>query len=95
MGKQDVWRMHSRMVDGLIEQYQQPPDEMVLDIDDWDDPTHGQQQLSCFHGYYGHSSNALYAAAKLFSAQNDFVNSLPLASAQYQRTMPDTTNPMV
>ena len=24
-----------------------------LDIDGWADPTHGQQQLSCFHGYYG------------------------------------------
>jgi len=25
---------------------------MVLDIDSTDDPTHGQPQLSCFHGYY-------------------------------------------
>lgn len=41
------------MVDGFIEQYQQAPKQIVLDIDGWDDPTHGQQQLSCFHGYYG------------------------------------------
>ncbi len=26
----------------------------MLDIDGWDDPTHGHQQLSLFHGYYGH-----------------------------------------
>jgi hypothetical protein len=28
------------------------PDVIVLDIDSTDDPTHGQQQLSFFHGYY-------------------------------------------
>lgn len=54
VGKREVARMRSRMVDGFIAQYHQVPDEIVLDIDGWDDPTHGQQQLSCFHGYYGH-----------------------------------------
>ncbi len=28
------------------------PEVLVLDIDSTDDPTHGQQQLSGFHGYY-------------------------------------------
>ena len=28
------------------------PDVIILDIDSTDDPTHGQPQLSCFHGYY-------------------------------------------
>lgn len=28
------------------------PDVIVWDIDSTDDPTHGQQQLSGFHGYY-------------------------------------------
>ena len=30
----------------------EPPAVIVLDIDSTDDPTHGQQQLSFFHGYY-------------------------------------------
>jgi len=51
--KPEVAKMRSRMVDGFIAGYQQPPAEIVLDIDGWADPTHGQQQLSCFHGYYG------------------------------------------
>ncbi len=55
VGKCEVSRMRRRMVDGFIGQYRQPPDEIVLDIDGWDAPTHGQQQLSCFHGYYGQS----------------------------------------
>jgi hypothetical protein len=53
VSKPEVSRMRSRMVDAFIGQYSQAPKEIVLDIDGWDDPTHGQQQLSCFHGYYG------------------------------------------
>lgn len=40
-------------VDRFIDSYAQPPKHIVLDIDGWDDPTHGQQQLSLFHGYFG------------------------------------------
>jgi hypothetical protein len=29
-----------------------PPASVILDIDPSDDPTHGQQVLSCFHGYF-------------------------------------------
>ena len=29
-------------------------DELILDVDSTDDPCHGQQQLSFFHGRYGH-----------------------------------------
>lgn len=55
VGKQEVSKIRSRLVDGFIRQYQRAPGEIVLDIDGWDDPTHGQQQLSCFHGYYEQS----------------------------------------
>ena len=30
-----------------------PPREIVLDFDATDDPTHGQQELEFYHGYYG------------------------------------------
>jgi hypothetical protein len=53
VGKAEVCAMRSRMVDGFINRYKSAPEEIVLDIDGWDDPTHGNQQLSCFHGYYG------------------------------------------
>jgi Transposase DDE domain group 1 len=43
----------SRMVECFITRYKQAPKQIVLDIDGWDDPTHGEQQLSFFHGYYG------------------------------------------
>ena len=53
VSKREVAAMRSCMVQGFIDRYEVAPDEIVLDIDGWDDPTHGQQQLSCFHGYYG------------------------------------------
>ena len=30
----------------------QPPTEIILDVDATDDPTHGQQTLSAYHGYF-------------------------------------------
>jgi hypothetical protein len=53
ISKREVARMRSQLVEGFIQRYQVAPAEIVLDIDGWDDPTHGEQQLSCFHGYYG------------------------------------------
>jgi hypothetical protein len=53
VGKAELARMRSRIVDGFINSYKVPPQQIVLDIDGWADPTHGQQQLSFFHGYYG------------------------------------------
>jgi hypothetical protein len=53
VSKREVAAMRAHLVQGFIDRYEVAPDEIVLDIDGWDDPTHGQQQLSCFHGYYG------------------------------------------
>jgi len=53
VSKREVGAMRSRMVEGFIHRYSVAPPEIVLDIDGWDDPTHGHQQLSCFHGDFG------------------------------------------
>ena len=39
-------------VERFISSYEKAPEDIVLDIDGWDDPTYGNQQLSFFHGYY-------------------------------------------
>jgi len=52
VNKREVSAMRRRLVEQFINRYQVAPKEIVLDIDGWDDPTHGQQQLSCFHGYF-------------------------------------------
>jgi len=53
VSKREVSKMRGAVIERFIESYPQAPEEIVLDIDGWDDPTHGHQQLSCFHGYYG------------------------------------------
>ena len=53
VSKREVAKMRSEMVEGFIHRYQEAPQEIVLDINGWDAPTHGEQQLSFFHGYYG------------------------------------------
>jgi hypothetical protein len=40
------------LVDLFIQSFDQPPRHLTLDIDAFDDPAHGQQQLIMFHGYY-------------------------------------------
>ena len=40
------------LLDQFIASFDKPPRQLTLDIDPFDDPTHGQQQLTFFHGYY-------------------------------------------
>ena len=50
----DFSAMDALLVDQFLESYDTPPQEIVLDVDATDDPLHGQQEGSFFHGYYGH-----------------------------------------
>ena len=51
-GRRRCGRCCCEMEEQYVRSFTAPPDVIVLDIDSTDDPTHGQQQLSCFHGYY-------------------------------------------
>lgn len=52
--QQESKRIRRFFVDKFIQNYPKDPEQIVLDIDGWDAYTHGHQQLSLFHGYYGH-----------------------------------------
>lgn len=45
-------RLRDVMIDQFIASFATPPMELTLDLDAVDDPTHGEQQLSLFHGYF-------------------------------------------
>ncbi len=70
-----------REIKGLLEQFEQrwiaqlaaDTEVVVLDIDTTDDPTHGEQQLSFFHGYYDHH---IYHPLLLFDAQGELVSAI-------------------
>lgn len=40
------------LVDVFVRTRPAPPAEIIIDLDPTDDPTHGQQQLTFWHGYY-------------------------------------------
>ena len=51
LSRTDLYRAAQVLVDLFVAQTRSPQ-RIVLDIDATDDPTHGQQQLTYFHGYY-------------------------------------------
>ncbi len=46
--------MDRLFTDLFIESYEQPPQQIALDVDATDDPVHGTQEDRFFHGYYRH-----------------------------------------
>lgn len=52
----DAWNLYDLLIDFeqfYVDSLDPSEQAIILDIDTSDDPTHGQQQLSFFHGYYG------------------------------------------
>lgn len=57
-------------LDQFIASFDKPPTHLTLDVDLFDDPTHGQQQLTFFHGFYGQYQ---YLPRVITCAENDLV----------------------
>jgi hypothetical protein len=68
-------RLRQEFVDQFIASYAVPPATVTLDLDAVDDPTHGSQQLSLFHGFYEQHQ---YLPLVITSAENDQFVSLSL-----------------
>ena len=63
-------RLRDVFIDQFIASFDTPPTRITLDIDPFDDPTHGQQQLTFFHGYY---KQYQYLPRVITCAENDLV----------------------
>jgi hypothetical protein len=48
----DLYRIAKAFLDCFIDSYETPPEGIIIDIDDTEDPTHGHQQLSLFNAYH-------------------------------------------
>jgi hypothetical protein len=53
LSKTELFRIGDAFIDTFIDSYSEPPEGIILDIDDTDDITHGRQQLSLFNAYHG------------------------------------------
>ena len=49
----DLWILRDVLMDVFIQSFAEPPRHLTLDLDAFDDSTHGHQQLTLFHGFYG------------------------------------------
>lgn len=50
--RSDLYRMARALVDTFLASYASAPEAILLDIDDTDDPTHGEQQSTLFNAHY-------------------------------------------
>jgi hypothetical protein len=69
----ELYRFSETLVDLYLETHPGPRKVVVIDLDGTDDPTHGRQQLSFFHGYSG---EYMYHPLLVFDGQDGF----PLAA---------------
>lgn len=61
-------KLRDVFIDQFIASFDKPPSHLTFDIDTFDDPTHGQQQLTFFHGYY---EQYQYQPRLITCAEND------------------------
>ncbi len=47
----DLFRLREWMVDQFLDSFKTPPTRLTFDLDGFDDPSHGNQQLTLFDGY--------------------------------------------
>ena len=66
----DLLRLEEWFIGRFVDSFDEPPSEVTLDVDVFDDPTHGAQQLTLFHGYYRQSQ---YLVRVITCAENDRV----------------------
>jgi Transposase DDE domain group 1 len=65
-----LWRLQDVFLDEFIASFDEPPARLTFDIDVFDDPVHGGQQLTFFHGYY---DQCQYLPRVMTCADNDQV----------------------
>jgi hypothetical protein len=66
----DLLRLEDWYIQRFVDSFGEPPTEITLDIDVFDDPAHGQQQLILFHGFYRQYQ---YLVRAITCAENDMV----------------------
>lgn len=66
-GFRTLYRIAMGMMDLFCDSYAHAPDQIILDIDDTDDPVHGQQELALFNA---HHDNYCFQPIKIFEANS-------------------------
>ena len=70
IGPPSLFNLRDVFIDQFIARFDKPPTHLTFDVDCFDDPVHGQQQLTFFHGYYDQYQ---YLPRVITCAENDQV----------------------
>jgi len=70
IGPKSLFGLRDVLIDQFIASFDGPPGHLTFDLDTFDDPTHGGQQLTFFHGYYDQYQ---YLPRVITCAENDQV----------------------
>ncbi len=70
-----LFRLRDVLIDQFIASFERPPITLTFDLDAVDDPTHGSQQLTLFHGFY---EQYQYLPLVITCAENDQIVTLSL-----------------
>lgn len=68
-------RLENALIEQFIQSFSQPPRQLTFDIDTFDDPVYGEQQLTFWHDYYQQHQ---YLPRVITCAENDSVVMLAL-----------------
>ena len=66
----DLLRLETCFIERFVNSFAEPPRELTLDVDVFDEPTHGAQQLTLFHGFYNQYQ---YLVRAITCAESDLV----------------------
>lgn len=69
VGAEDLARLSASLMELYVAVHPRRRKLVVIDLDSTDDPTHGHQQLSFFHGYFGHH---MYHPLLVFDGESGF-----------------------
>ncbi len=70
IGPRSLFCLQDVFLDQFVASFDEPPACLTFDIDTFDDPAHGEQQLTFFHGFYGQYQ---YQPRVITCAENDQV----------------------
>jgi hypothetical protein len=82
--RRECWLISAALLDAYIARHRKaPPSKIVIDADATDDETHGNQQLSFFHGYYDYQCDLPLAA--VYDGCDDILLPYIISSPKNQR----------
>lgn len=75
IGPKACYRMAKVLLESYLARHPSRPRKLILDLDLTDDPTHGQQELSFFHGFY---DSHVYLPFLIFDGEGDLITAVLL-----------------